>query len=173
MQSNVLLKNSKHFFDEKHHFSWKISSFEVLRLHKQEQFLKRLLRESFYVECFCKVARIFRIKTFSFSKKNENFEILENSWAVVKFETHFDKKTCEIKRFRKFSLGFIEKIYLLFKKKKSYFFEKSRAVGFFGRPSRWNLPCLMFLKTCEDFFDHSNFFAKKNIFERFLSTLKQ
>ena len=110
-------KTSRIFSTKKHHFSWKISRFDVLRLHKREQFLKQLLKESIYVECFCKVARIFRIKTFSFSKKNKNFEFLENSWALVKFETHFDKKTCEIKRFRKFSLGFIER-FISFSKKK-------------------------------------------------------
>ena len=110
-------KISRIFPTKKHHFSWKISRFDVLRLHKQEQFLERLLKESIFVEWFCKVARIFRIKTFSFSKKNENFECLENSWAVVKLETHFDKKTCKNKRFRKFSLGFFWKDLSPFPKK--------------------------------------------------------
>ena len=56
-------------------FQEKFEDLNVLRLHKREQFLKRLLNESIHVEWFCKVARIFRIKTFSFSEKTKNLNV--------------------------------------------------------------------------------------------------
>ena len=161
------------FLEKNINFPGKSQDLDVLRLHKPEKLLDRFLKQRVHVESFWKFAKIFSKKTISL-QKTLIFERLENPWVVVKFETHFDEKTCEIRRFRKFSLGFFKNDLSLFSKKNQtlIFSEKSMAVGIFGRPSRWNLPCLMFLKTCEDYFDHSKFFAKKNIFERFLSTLK-
>ena len=118
---------------------------------------------------FLKSCKNFSKKNHLFFQKTQNFERLETSGAVVKIETHFDKKTCKIRRFRKFSLGFFLKKFISFfqKNPKSDFFENSRGIGTFGRPSKRSLPCFLFLKTCEDFFDHSNFFAKKKHFWMF------
>ena len=65
---------------------------------------------------FLKSCKNFSKKNHLFFQKSQNFERLETSWAVVKIEAHFDKKTCKIKRFRKFSLGFLKR-FISFSKK--------------------------------------------------------